>query len=207
MLARKIKFAGLILAAAGFLLLSLPARNPAMVHAQQPTGSVPTVTGTPQGAYIVVDPSLEQVELYAGPSMYFYPQIGLLLAGQQAPALAYSEDRQWIKIRYLGVPNSEAWIYALYVSLFRGADLAVVPAPPTPTLISTPTIELTLAAAVFVGQQTPTRLPTFTPPPPLEIPTFVDQTAPPSRVPMGLLILGFSFIGSLGALISYLRGR
>ena len=205
-MARKIKFTVLFLIAAGVMALALYAQPPERVNAQQPTGSVPTVTGTPQGAYIVVDPSLEQVELYAGPSSYFYPKIGLLLAGQQAPALAYSEDKQWIKIRYLGVPNSEAWIYALYVSLFRGVDLATVPAPPTPTLVSTPTLELTLAAA-FVGQQTPTRLPTFTQPAPLVIPTFVDQTTRPSRVPMGLLILGFSFIGSLGALISYLRGR
>jgi hypothetical protein len=39
------------------------------------------------------------------------------------------------------------------------------------------------------------------------LPAFVDQTTRPSRVPMGLMIFGLSFIGSLGALISYLRGR
>jgi hypothetical protein len=203
---RRYKIASLALFIAGMLVLVLYQPLQISAHAQQPTGSVPTVTGTPEGAYVIVDSSLGQVELYAGPSSYFYPKIGLLLGGQKVPALAYSDDKQWILIRYPGVPKSEAWIYALYVSLFRGGGLATVPAPPTPTLISTPTINPTLAAA-FIGQKTPTRLPTFTQPAPLAVATFVDVTTRASRVPMGLLILGLSFIGSLGAFISYLRGR
>jgi hypothetical protein len=50
-------------------------------------------------------------------------------------------------------------------------------------------------------------LPTFTAPAPLDVPTFVDETARPGRVPAGLVIAGFGIIGVIGALISFLRGR
>jgi hypothetical protein len=61
--------------------------------------------------------------------------------------------------------------------------------------------------AAFVTPVVPTRLPTFTPPPPLVIATFSDDTSAVNRVPMGLMIFGFGFIGALGVLISFLRGR
>jgi hypothetical protein len=61
--------------------------------------------------------------------------------------------------------------------------------------------------AAFVTPILPTRLPTFTPPPPLVIATFVEDVSAANRIPMGLLIFGFGFIGALGALISFLRGR
>jgi uncharacterized protein YraI len=188
-----------------FALMSYTPLNIA-AHAQQPTGSVPTVTGTPSGPLATVYLDLGQIDVYAGPSSFFYPAVGVLLAGQQVPALGRSNDDQWIMIRYPGVPKSVAWVYAPYVSLVRGGSLPEVPAPPTPTLVSTPTINPTLVAA-FIAQATSTRLSTFTPPAPLVMPAFVDQTTRPSRVPMGLMIFGLSFIGSLGALISYLRGR
>lgn len=203
---RSIKFVILLLFIAGLFALTFYVPLNFTVHAQQPTGSVPTVTGTPSGPIATVYLDLGQIDVYAGPSSFFYPAIGVLLAGQQVPALGRSDDQQWIMIYYVGVPKSIAWVYAPYVSLARGGNLPVVPAPPTPTLVSTPTINPTLFAA-FVAQSTPTRLPTFTPPAPLEVPTFVDQTTQASRVPLGLMILGLSFIGSLGALISYLRGR
>ena len=203
---RSIKFVILLLFIAGLFALTFYAPFNFTAHAQQPTGSVPTVTGTPSGPIATVYLDLGQIDVYAGPSSFFYPAIGVLLAGQQVPALGRSDDQQWIMIRYVGVPKSIGWVYAPYVSLVRGGNLPVIPAPPTPTLVSTPTINPTLFAA-FVAQSTPTRLPTFTPPAPLEVPTFVDQSTQASRVPLGLMILGLSFIGSLGALISYLRGR
>jgi uncharacterized protein YraI len=203
---RPIKIVSLILVLAGLFALTLHAPLNMVVHAQQPTGSVPTVTGTPSGPIATVYLDLGQIDVYAGPSSFFYPAVGVLLAGQQVPALGRSNDEQWIMIRYPGVPKSIAWVYAPYVSLVRGGSLPEVPAPPTPTLISTPTINPTLVAA-FIAQATSTRLSTFTPPAPLVEPAFTDQTTRPSRVPMGLMIFGFAFIGSLGALISYLRGR
>jgi len=197
-------FCVLILAAILFVIINVPA--PTFVHAQQPTGSIPTVTGTPLGPMVTVYQNFDQVDVYAGPSSYDYPAVGVMLAGEQAPALGQAEGLDWIEIQYLGVPDSIAWIYAPYVSLTSGANLPKVPVPPTPTPASTPTINPTLVAAL-IPAVTSTRLSTFTPPAPLSVPTFVDVTQRPSSVPIGLVIAGFLFIGGLGAIISFLRGR
>ena len=178
------------------------------VLAQQPTGSIPTVTGTAEGPTIRVDPSLKHINVHAGPSSFDYPAIGILLANETAPALARAEGRDdWIQIYYPGVPGSVGWVYALYVRISPGAILPRIEVPATPTPFSTPTINPTLEAA-FVGQQTPTRLPTFTPPPALEVPSFTDETNTQSRgIPTGLLIVSLGLFGFFGAVISYLRGR
>ena len=193
----------IILAALGLLA---PVQYSA--RAQQPTGSIPTVTGTAEGPVIRVDPSLQQIRVYAGPSSFDYPAIGVLLANETAPALARAEGRDdWIQIYYPGVPGSIGWVYALYVRISPGAILPRIEVPATPTPFSTPTINPTLEAA-FLAQQTPTRLSTFTPPPPLELPSFSDDTDSQARgIPTGLIILSLGLFGFFGAVISYLRGR
>jgi hypothetical protein len=99
------------------------------------------------------------------------------------------------------------WIYAPYVKLSPGAVLPLIDTPPTPTPFATPTINPTLEAA-FIGQQTPTRLPTFTPPAPLDAPSFNEAPRPSATgIPTGLLILSLGLFGFFGAMISYLRGR
>jgi len=197
-------FSVLIIAAILFAILSAPA--PIFVSAQQPTGSIPTVTGTPPGPLVTVYLNNDQVDVYAGPSSYDYPAVGVMLAGQQAPALGRAEGLDWIEIQYLGIYGSIAWIYAPYVSLTSGSTLPIVPVPPTPTPASTPTINPTLAAAL-IPAVTSTRLSTFTPPAPIVLPTFVDETRSPGSIPIGLVIVGLLFIGGLGAIISFLRGR
>ncbi len=185
------------------LVFSSPAQGDVM--AQQPTGSVPTVTGTPSGPFVTVYLDENFVNVRSGPSSYFYPRIGILLAGQSAPALGRSPGGDWIMISYPGVPGNVGWVYAPNVSLTSQTFLTVVDAPPTPTPLATPTIDPTLAAA-FIIPETPTRLPTFTPPAPLAIPTFVDEAETnTSRVPMGLAIFGLGLVGLFGALISFLR--
>ena len=183
---------------------------PPVVHAQQPTGSIPTVTGTPSGPTARVDPSLTQgILIYAGPSTFDYLPVGVLLGNQIVPVLGRAQGKDdWLQIYYPGVPGSVAWVYALYiVDLSPGAVIPIVDIPPTPTPNSTPTINPTLEAA-FIGQQTPTRLPTFTPPPPLDQPLFTDVTpAQRTGVPTGLIILSLGLFGFFGAVISYLRGR
>lgn len=194
---------------AGLFLLGLFGQVQPIVFAQQPTGSVPTVTGTPSGPTIKVDPSFEYIYVHAGPSSFDYPAIGILLKNEVVPALGRARDRlEWIQIYYPGVPGSTGWVYGLYVGLSPGAFLPIVDVPPTPTPISTPTINPTLEAA-FIGQQTPTRLPTFTPPPPLELPSFNEPNATGTtpNIPAGLLILSLGLFGFFGAVISYLRGR
>jgi uncharacterized protein YraI len=200
----RISFCLIAVLGAFALTLSSPVRD--FVSAQQPTGSIPTVTGTPQGVVIALYLDRAQERVYAGPSSYLYPAIGVMLAGQEAPALGISEDSSWIQIYYPGVPGSVAWVYAPFVRYVKNGTLPVVPSPPTPTPASTPTINPTLAAA-FIAPATATRLPTFTAPAPNVPPTFTDDSSGANRIPLGLLILGFGFIGGLGILISFLRGR
>jgi hypothetical protein len=154
-----------------------------------------------------VDQSLQNIKVYAGPSSFDYPAIGVLLGNETAPALGRAKDKEdWIQIYYPGVPGSIGWVWALQVGLSPGALLPEIDVPPTPTPISTPTINPTLESA-FIGEVTATRLPTFTPPPPLDLPSFTDVGTQPSRVPAGLLIVVLALFGFFGAVISYLRGR
>ncbi len=198
-------FTFLVFGSAFFLLL-LNVQPPRQVAAQQPTGSIPTVTGTPMGAFITVTYP-EQINVRSGPSSYWYPAIGVLLWQQQAPALGRSPGGDWIQIQYPGVPGNVGWVYAPLVSLGPpGVNLGIVEPPPTPTPATTPTIDPTLAAA-FLPQYTPTRMPTFTAPAPLSVPTYESAPAARTAVPMGLVITLLTLIGGFGALISFLRGR
>ncbi len=189
------------------LLASAPSQRYAV--AQQPTGSIATVTGTPMGPTVSVDPSLGMVDVYAGPSSLNYPKVGVLLTGEKIPALGRARgDQNWIMVQYEGVPGAIAWVYALYVSLTGAGDqgLPLVDIPPTPTPLYTPTINPTLVAA-YLPAENATRLPTFTAPAPLAVPTFVDESPRGSRIPIGLVIFGIAVIGALGTMISFLRGR
>jgi len=184
------------------LLWLAPAWTPAA--AQQPTGNIPTVTGTASGPFITVT-NPDGVNVRAGPSSFDYATIGYLVVGETAPALGKSLAGEWIEITYLGAPGGIGWVYAPYVSLSPGS-LSILEPPPTATPRTTPTINPTFAAA-FQVQMTPTRLPTFTPPPPLATLNFEPAAGMGSRVPMGFVILGLALIGILGAVISFLRGR
>ena len=206
---RRVRNINWILVIVGITLLGLFDPGQLSVMAQQPTGNVPTVTGTPEGPVVKVDQSIPQIRVYAGPSSFDYPAIGVLLGNETAPAIGRASGREdWIQIRYPGVPGSVGWVFGLYVSLSPGSLLPIVELPPTPTPLSTPTINPTLEAA-FIGQQTPTRLPTFTPlAAPLDLPSFNEPDSTPSaNVPTGLLIVGLGLFGFFGAVISYLRGR
>ena len=101
------------------VLSSLPIGN---VYAQQPTGNVPTVTGTPTGPHITAYSDQTFIDVYAGPSSYDYEKIGIMAAGTSAPALGYSQDNNWIEIVYLGVPNAVGWVYAPFVSITPGTS-------------------------------------------------------------------------------------
>ena len=201
----QIKISVWVLLFFGILGLIFSAPAPDVAQAQQATGVVPTVTGTPSGARVTVNLDLDQINVRSGPSSYFYPRVGILVFGQSAPALGRSSGGDWIMIEYIGAPGNIGWIYAPNVSLISQNFLPVVEAPPTPPPLSTPTIDPTLAAA-FIAPETPTRLPTFTPPAPLAMPTFVDETITnTNRLPMGLMIFILGFVGLLGGLISVAR--
>jgi len=173
---------------------------------QQPTGTIPTVTSSPSGPIAIVTSEYEQINIRSGPDNVIYPIIGVLVAGQRVTALGRTAGGSWVEIEYPGVPGGVAWVYAYLVEL-KG-NVPIVEPPPTPTPQVTPTIDPTLASQ-FIIDIAPTRLPTYTPPPPLIIPTFtvspVNQST--AGVPMGFVIIVMGVVGVFGMLISLLRGR
>lgn len=176
---------------------------------QIPTGSIPTITGTPVGALIIVmDSELGYANVRSGPGTVGYDIVGVIVEGSEAPAIGRSPGGDWIQIIYPGVPGGTAWIYKDLVTL-RGT-LDIVEPPPTPTPAVTATIDPTLAAQFLVEVQ-PTRLPTFTPPGELEaLPTFSaveNSTTPTTGVPVGFIIIGLAAIGLLGSLFSLIIRR
>lgn len=177
-----------------------------MPQFQQPTVAIATVTSTPSGPSVIVNPDQEQINVRAGPGTD-YPILGVLIAGQEVVARGRSPQGLWIQILYFGVPGDTAWVYAPLVSAPTG-NLPILEPPPTPTPRVTPTIDPTLAAQ-FIIESPPTRLPTFTPPPPLVIPTFEaeDDLTATNPLPMGLVIIGLAIFGFFGAFVSLLRGR
>jgi hypothetical protein len=99
------------------------------------------------------------------------------------------------------------WVFSSYVSISVGAILPIVEAPSTPTPATTQTIDPTVMAAL-VTPVPATRLPTFTPPGPLLIPTYEAAGSQiGGSLPIGLVIVLLGLIGGFGALISFLRGR
>lgn len=183
-------FVGVLLA---FLQFSTP------VSAQIPTVDIPTVTGTVSGTYIVVkqDGESTQINVREGPGT-IYKIVGVLITGQRVPAKGQSVGGEWILIEYPGVTGGTAWVYSPLVGL-GGGTLPIVEPPATPTPLVTPTIDPTLAAQ-FVVTSMPTRLATFTPPPPLVIPTFnaMDNAQTVAGIPVGMVIL---VVGGLGILL------
>jgi len=156
---------------------------------------------TPPGVYATVTYS-ENINVRGGPNTVHYPIVGRLAPGNVVPALGVSEGHEWVEISYPDAPNGIGWVYAIYVSI-SGGELHVVEPPPTSTPPVTATIDLTLAAQ-FQTQATQTRLPTFTPPPPLSIPTFTDQSqSASSRSVFGIFILGLGLIGGIGLIASF----
>ncbi len=199
--------AAILLVLFAYLIVSVqPAQaDPAY---QIPTGTIPTVTGTPHGPVVTVrlDLDLPSVNIRSGP-LTTYKAVGVLLVGQQANAIGRSPGGDWIEIEYPSVEGGVAWVYAPNVNVSPG-DLKIVQPPPTPTPQYTVTIDPTMAAQ-FVVTIAPTRIATFTPPPPLVIPTFtaVNSTAGRFGVPPGMIIIGLAAVGLFLGIFSLTQGR
>ncbi len=175
--------------------------------AQLPTVDIPTVTSSPRGPYVVVNALTandSQINVRAGPSA-LTEKVGVLLVGQEANALGVYGD--WVLIEYPGVPGGTAWIYGNYVTLF-GGDLPIVEPPATSTPNTTRTIDPTLAAQ-FLTTPEASRLPTFTEPAALEVPTYTMETGSSGviGVPMGLIIVGLGTLGIFLGVIALISGR
>jgi len=141
----------------------------------------------------------EEINVRGGPSTIYYPIIGRLSPGAVVPALGVSPGREWVQITYPPT-GATGWVYAIYVSI-SGGELLVVEAPATSTPPVTATIDATLAAA-FNFEPTPSRLPTFTPPPPLDIPHFTEGPAPAKGGVLGYFAVVLFILGALGLIAS-----
>ncbi len=178
------------------LLLGASAGFPAL--AQGPVtntpgagGSQPTVTAGEEGANV-----------RTGPSSIIYPVLGRLQPGESAPALAVSPHHEWIQIQFNG---GTGWVYTAFVALSPGFLPEVEP-PPTPTPLATATLDPTLAAQ-FAAAPTQTRLPTFTPPPPLTVPSFGSTGDRGLHFPMGWMIGSLALIGAAVLGVSFFGRR
>ncbi len=144
----------------------------------------------------------EGANVRSGPSSIAYPVLGRLQPGESAPAIAVSPHHEWIEIEFNGTTG---WVYTAFVTLSPGFLPEVEP-PPTPAPPATATIDPTLAAQ-FSAVPTETRLPTFTPPPPLVVPSFGDAGSSGFHFPMGLTIGAIILIGAAVLGVSFFGRR
>ncbi len=177
----------------------------AMAAQSQQPRQVVTVTGTPTGPIVEV---LDEVNVRLGPGVD-YEKVGVLTAGQWAPAVGRTAAGEWIQIEYLGAPDGLAWVYTVLVRVQPpSASLPIVEPPPRPTPRITATIDPTLAAQFIDLAPISTRLPTFTPVDPLIVSTPEPiEAAQQTGFPPMLAILGLFVVGVFGATVSVLRGR
>ena len=177
------------------------------VFAQQPTGSVPTVTGTPKGPMASIRYGFTEpfVNVRSGPST-LYDAIGVIYMGEQVPVKGKSIGGDWLLIEYFGVDGSSGWVWALYMNITPG-EIPLVEMPPSPQPKVTFTIDPTMASQ-FITTPLATRLPTYTPPAPLLIPTFeIMDTQKFAGIPVGFIIIILLGMGILIALFSYFQSR
>ena len=156
---------------------------------------------TPTGIFVTVTYT-DPINVRSGPSTTLYPIVAQLNPGEVVPALGISPGREWIQITY---PGGTGWVYASFVSI-SGGELQIVEPPPTPTPLVTSTIDPTLAAQ-FAIVPTLTRLPTFTPPPPLEVVDLPPHATSSRTVAPGIFIVVLGLLGSLGLALSFLLRR
>lgn len=152
---------------------------------------------TPTGIFVTVTYT-DPINVRSGPSTILYPIVAQLNPGDVVPALGISPKREWIQISY---PGGTGWVYSSFVSI-SGGELRIIEPPPTPTQII-PTIDPTLAAE-FNLQPTATRLPTFTPPAPLEEIDMTPTVTTPRTVAPGMFIVVLGLLGSVGLVVSFL---
>jgi len=176
------------------------------VQAQQPTGSIPTVTGTPLGPTAKAKVGMEEtINVRNYPSTVNSEIIGVIMQNQTVNVKGKTIGGDWLLIEYPGVSGGEGWVWALYMDV-TGGELPVVEVPPTPEPKVTATIDPTLAAQ-FVITPNATSLPTFTQPASLVIPTFAAQTASTGSIPVGLVVIILIGLGALIGMLSIFQNK
>jgi hypothetical protein len=193
---------GVLIFAASCAGALLGLRPPGAARAQVPATN--TAVGGIDPAYIT-NTFEEAVNVRGGPSTITFPiPCGSLPVGATAVALGTTPARAWVQIEFPGCPGSVGWVYAEYVTLT--GSVRVVESPPTSAPLASATFDPTLVAA-FQVEPTVTRLPTFTPPPPLVRPTFTEAVRPRGDFPTGAAILAAALLGGLVLAVSIIFRR
>jgi uncharacterized protein YraI len=162
--------------------------------------------GEAQSGVVVTVTYSEPVNVRGGPSTVYYPIVGRVSPGDVLPALGVSPGREWVQVSFPDAPGGVGWVYAAFVTV-SGGELRVVEPPPTQTPIATATINPTFAAA-FIFQPTITRMPTFTPPPPLALPQYTSEATRRSNgLASGVMVVSFIVLSVAVYLISLALNR
>ena len=205
---RTFKWTGLFFILALFLVTLYTLSDTKSVNAQQPTGSVPTVTGTPTGplaSVLAYKAESDGINIRSGPGTY-YDVIGKMWIDSKLPVIGKSPGGDWLLVKDPSLPGGKGWVFSFNVDVTTG-DIPVAEVPPTPVPQATAQIDPTLAAQ-FITTPIATRLPTYTPSAPLTIPTFeVFDSQSFAGIPVGLIILALLGVGIILALISYFSAR
>jgi hypothetical protein len=191
-------FVGILVLAASYTLGSVGEGASQQLNPEQ----TPAFTGVIATVLIGDNP---EINVRSGPGVD-YALVGRLPEGAQVPAIGRSIGGDWVQIRFAEAEGGIAWVYAYLVTL--SGEVPLVEPPPTPTPRTTPTVDPTLAAQ-FIVEIAPTRLPTFTPPPPLVIPTYTVEEVSGPTSPEAVLyaVIGLGILGILGLLMSFIRVR
>lgn len=178
------------------------------VYAQQPTGSIPTVTGSPTGPIAKVDPSKAEsngINIRSGPNTT-YDKVGVMWIDQEYPILGKSPGGTWLLIKDPSISSGQGWVFSNNVFIY-GGEIPVAEVPPTPLPKVTAAIDPTLAAQ-FITTPLATKLPTFTPSAPLAIPTYETFDSQSfAGIPIGLIILILLGLGVVMVLFSFFSTR
>lgn len=191
------------------LLLTSSWRGHNAVRAQETmTTATPTTTATFVPTPTVSGPTVfvpDRVNVRSGPGTY-YEKVGVLVAGQFAPAVGRTAVGEWIAIEYPDGTGEQSWVYSPLVVVLEVDmdDLPEVESPPTPTLPAMPAAGFTLSPQ---HTQQATRLPTFTPAPPLAQPTFVTPEREGGVLPPIVLIVGLFTLGIISGMVAIFRQR
>ncbi len=107
--------------------------------------TVLSVTATPTiSAFAVTGVATGEINIRYGPGVE-YPRVGVAYAGDRYEVTGYHTQFPWVRIRFDGVPNNQAWIaqdlLAIEGNVFTTqaitqARLALPPLSPTPSVIS-----------------------------------------------------------------------
>lgn len=156
--------------------------------------------------FILVD-YVEPINVRSGPNSVYYAVVGSLPVGATAEAIGKSPKGEWIKIAFPAATDGSGagWVYAALVTLSSGF-LPIVEPPPTAIPVSVPTLDPDFVASLQPAP-TSTRLPTFTAPPPLVIPTYENSPRAGRVLSAGLVTVILAVLGLLGILVSSRRGK